>query len=133
MLLSGQFAIPVKSLLSPEKGGRFRTSCLTPYSWPKSRHQRFSHCQIMTYILCAEPAGKLDRTRVRSERFSTTYNEDLAEWKDFWQEHKVPESKHAPDVKGRLGNLFNIGAGEAPVREDVRGLSSSLTHLYGSR
>lgn len=49
---------------------------------------------------------------VTSQRFSKTYNQDLAEWKDFWEEHKVPEAKHVPDVKNRLGNLFNIGAGK---------------------
>ena len=49
-----------------------------------------------------------------SQRFGPDYNSQLNEWREFWQEHELPEQKHvkASDFRTRLGHVFGLGAGK---------------------
>lgn len=59
--------------------------------------------------------------RVESQRFGKDYNEQLSQWREFWQEHQVPEAKHVKhsNFRQRLGNVFAIGAGTILSSQDT--------------
>jgi len=56
--------------------------------------------------------------RVDSQRFGGEYNAELQEWREFWKEQEVPESRHLKHshLRKRLANVFGIGAGTKALR-----------------
>ncbi len=51
-------------------------------------------------------------------RFSQSFRQDYDSWRDFWEEHRVPESPDVPNMRARLGHLVGL-AGCTPFFLDI--------------